>query len=273
MLKTAIWWVTMKCNFHCEYCWEVQAQRVGEFLPIKLRPWRDWLEVWQRLAPAALDVTGGEPFLLTGLAELLAELPRPMRFGLTTNLSHSLEDLLRLVPPDRFLQVTCSFHPTQGHKLAPELFLGRAMRLAHRGYPVVINLVGWPDCLHRARDWIGHFEHHGLRVHFDPYWSSYEVLQFSDEEAAIARSLTGPDRLPPSLAELPQVLCSGGLDHLSVQPDGTAWRCLLETQQRINLLGNVFDPAFALPAAPFACGQRSQCPGCDRDKVSVAPVT
>jgi hypothetical protein len=270
-LSSVVWWVTMGCNFKCEYCWEVQAQRKGEFMPIKMRPWQDWLEVWQRLAPRALDITGGEPFLLAGLEQLLAALPAEMRFGLTTNLSHPIDELVHLVPPERFVQLTCSFHPTQGHRLPPELFLGRALRLLHRGYPVVINIVGWPDCLYRARDWIGHFQHHGLRVHFDPYYSMYDAMRFSEEERAIAHELTGPDRLPPTLSELPQVYCSGGLDHLSVQPDGSAWRCILETQHRLNPLGNVFDASFSLATAPLTCAMRRDCPGCDRDKVTVAP--
>ncbi len=266
-----VWWVTMACNFKCEYCWQVQAQKRGEFMPGKFRPWEEWLAVFSKLQPALLDVTGGEPFLQPGLPNVLAGLPAT-RFGLTTNLSHPLDELLRMVGPERFVQVTCSFHPTQGNRLPPELFLGRALRLLHRGYPVVINMVGWPDCLHRARDWIGHFQHHGFRVHFDPYWSPYEKAEFSAAEAAIAAALTGPDREPPSLAELPQVLCSGGVSHLSVQPDGSAWRCILETQHRLNALGNVFDPSFTLTPEPFACDRRRDCPGCDRDKVQVVPI-
>ena len=42
------------------------------------------------------------------------------------------------------------------------------------------------------------------------------------------------------------VLCSGGVDHINVQPDGSAWRCILERQLGINPLGNVFDPGFEL---------------------------
>ena len=48
MLKSAIWWTTMACNFKCKYCWEVQAQERGEFKSVPFRPARDWLEVWNR---------------------------------------------------------------------------------------------------------------------------------------------------------------------------------------------------------------------------------
>ncbi|MHB8864944.1 MAG: hypothetical protein ACYC6N_21260 [Pirellulaceae bacterium] len=38
MLKSAIWWTTMACNFKCKYCWEVQAQERGVFKPVPFRP-------------------------------------------------------------------------------------------------------------------------------------------------------------------------------------------------------------------------------------------
>ena len=43
-----------------------------------------------------------------------------------------------------------------------------------------------------------------------------------------------------------EVHCSGGVNHLNVQPDGSAWRCILERQLGVNPLGSVFDPGFRL---------------------------
>jgi hypothetical protein len=69
-----------------------------------------------------------------------------------------------------------------------------------------------------------------------------------------------------------QVLCSGGIDHISVQPNGDAWRCILERQQLIGRLGNVFDPEFQLATESRPCDQSWQCPACDRDKVSLVLI-
>ena len=76
MLKSAIWWTTMACNFKCKYCWEVQAQERGEFKSVPFRPAQDWLEVWNRLRPQLLDITGGEPFSDAGFPGR-AHGPRP----------------------------------------------------------------------------------------------------------------------------------------------------------------------------------------------------
>lgn len=48
-----------------------------------------------------------------------------------------------------------------------------------------------------------------------------------------------------------QLLCSGGVDHINVQPDGSAWRCILERQLAINPLGSVIDPGFELLKSPL----------------------
>jgi hypothetical protein len=65
------------------------------------------------------------------------------------------------------------------------------------------------------------------------------------------------------------VLCSGGVDHINVQPDGSAWRCILERQLGLNPLGNVFDPGFELLTGSRQCAESLQCPACDRDKVTL----
>jgi hypothetical protein len=65
-------------------------------------------------------------------------------------------------------------------------------------------------------------------------------------------------------------LCSGGVDHINVQPDGSAWRCILERQLGIHPLGNVFDPGLELLKSPLACAKSWQCPACDRDEVANA---
>jgi hypothetical protein len=65
------------------------------------------------------------------------------------------------------------------------------------------------------------------------------------------------------------VLCSGGVDHINVQPDGSAWRCVLERQLAINPLGNVFEPGFDLLTSPLQCSESWQCPACDRDKITI----
>ena len=56
--------------------------------------------------------------------------------------------------------------------------------------------------------------------------------------------------VPPDVPHT--LLCSGGVDHINVQPDGSAWRCILERQMDSHSLGNVFAPGFELLTSPSA---------------------
>ena len=122
--------------------------------------------------------------------------------------------------------------------------------------------------------WAEMFRAHGLRFHGDPYSSiAYYPYEYSEAERRYLEPWIWENRraglhtLPP---EKPYtVLCSGGVDHINVQPDGSAWRCILERQLDIHPLGNVFDPGFELLTASRQCAESWQCPACDRDKITI----
>lgn len=279
-LRTAIWWTTMACNFKCKYCWEVQAQERGEFKPEPFKPWEQWLEVWNRLKPQYLDITGGEPFLPgIGLINILENLDREILVSITSNLSHSLMDFVRVTSPQQVHSITASWHPTENgtkaNPMNPEIFLGRVLFLQELGYSVTVNIVAWPEQLWLIPAWVGMFEHHGIRWHIDPYQSiAYYAWEYTENEKELLRKYLTSNRAF-GLECKPDgkvVACSGGVDHISVQPDGDAWRCILERQQFIGRLGNVFDPEFKLLEEPGPCSQSWQCPACDRDKVTVVEL-
>jgi len=115
----------------------------------------------------------------------------------------------------------------------------------------------------------------GLRFHVAPYASiAYYPYEYSTSERAFLEPWTWENRkmgLHIVKPDVPTtVLCSGGVDHFNAQPDGSAWRCILERQLVINPLGNVFDPGFELLTASRQCAESWQCPACDRDKVAIA---
>lgn len=281
MLKSVVWWTSMACNFKCKYCWEVQAQERGEFKPIPLKPASEWLVVWNRLKPALLDITGGEPFLMPDLVELIVGLDPSIRVGLTSNLSHPLLEFVRLISPERVVSIAASFHPTENgtrqHPMNPEIFVGRCLFLQSRGFRVTVNCVAWPEQLYLIPAWAEMFRSHGLRFHVDPYSPiAYYPYEYTDAERRYLEPWVLPNRQTGLRVIQPTkpvvVDCSGGLDHLSVQPDGSAWRCILERQLGINPLGNVFDPGFSLLDQPIPCRESWRCPACDRDKVTVSPL-
>ena len=281
MLRTAVWWTTMACNFKCKYCWEVQAQERGEFKPEPFKPWKDWLEAWNRLRPRYLDITGGEPFLPgIGLLEVLQGLDREILVSITSNLSHPLLDFVQRVSPQQVHSITASFHPsengTKANPMNPEIFIGRVKLLQEFGFRVTANIVAWPEQIWLIPHWVSMFEAQGILWHVDPYQSiAYYPWTYTEAQQELLGRYVTRQRAgcvnPQPDGKL--VSCSGGVDHISVQPDGSAWRCILERQQMANCLGNVFDPEFTLLENPGECSQSWQCPGCDRDKVTVVDVS
>ena len=278
-LHSAVWFTTMACNFKCHYCWELQAQEHGLYKSSPLDENGDkWLEAWGRLGPNILDITGGEPLMHKWFIDFFEKLPQPTKFGLTTNLSYSMTEFVQRVDPKRFVGMTCSFHPTQNgtakQPMNVDIYLGRALMLKNRGFPITVNMVTWPEQLWLIPKYKKIFEDEGLRFHADAYSSiSYYPFEFSEKETAFARKYLGADRLPDELATKHgtdyRVMCSGGQTHLSVQPNGDAHRCILEHQLSINKVGNILDPDFKLLDEELPCDEQYRCPGCDRDKVKV----
>jgi MoaA/NifB/PqqE/SkfB family radical SAM enzyme len=161
---------------------------------------------------------------------------------------------------------------TRTHPMNPEIFVGRCLLLQNHGFNVTVNVVAWPKQMYLIPAWAEMLRSHGLGFHFDPYSSiAYYPYEYSEAERRYLEPWIWENRraelhtLPP---EKPYtVLCSGGVDHINVQPGGSAWRCILERQLAINPLGNVFDLGFKLLKSPLPCAESWQCPACDRDKV------
>lgn len=275
-----MWFVTMACNFKCKYCWEVQAQEHGEFKPEPFKQAGEWIEAWSRLRPEVLDITGGEPFLQPGLIDIIKSLSSSgTRIAITSNFSHPIIDFVREVSPESVFSITASYHPTQnGDRKNPmnaDVFFGRMLLLREFGFSnVTVNIVAWPEQLWLIPKFVQQCEVHKLRWHVDPYSSiTYYPWDFTEAEKSMLRQYVGEDRSLDRKG-IGRVVCNGGGAHISVQPDGSAWRCILERQQLLNPLGNIFDKSFSLldPSDYGTCDQQHLCPGCDRDKVSVVPT-
>jgi MoaA/NifB/PqqE/SkfB family radical SAM enzyme len=277
MLKSAVWFTTMACNFKCNYCWEVQAQERGDFKPLPFKTADEWINAWTKLRPGILDITGGEPFLQPGLIDIIKSIAASgTKVAMTSNFSHPILDFVRQVNPNDILSLTASYHPSQnGSSKLPmneDIFFGRLLLLREFGFNnVTVNIVAWPEQFWLIPKFIELCERHKLRWHVDPYSSiAYYPWEFTEPERLALTQWVTPQRTITERDRDCMVTCSGGIDHISVQPDGTAWRCILERQQNKNPLGNILDPEFTLANnKPSLCDQRQNCPGCDKDKVSV----
>jgi MoaA/NifB/PqqE/SkfB family radical SAM enzyme len=275
-LKSAVWFLTWACNFKCPYCWEVQKIAHGEMKADPFKEADKWIAAWNRLRPAVLDISGGEPFLQPNFIRMLQGFDDSIRVAITTNLSFDLTEFVHKISPSKVFSMTLSFHPTQ--KLSLNAFLGKALLLKNRGYQVTVNFVTYPEQLWMLGKYKEVFESEGLRFHVDPYApTSYYPFMLTEKERDYLRPFVGIDRAHAGVLtgekKAIHVNCSGGVTHLNVQPNGDAYRCILEVRSGVptsgDKVGNIFDPEFKLFPEWRFCGFYHICPSCDRDKVKI----
>lgn len=271
MLKSAVWFLTWKCNFRCPYCWEVQRAKHGQIKHEDFLPSDKLAEAWNRIKPEVLDISGGEPFLQPNFIELLEQLRDGITVAITTNLAHDMTQFVQRISPLKVFSMTLSYHPTQN--LNFDIFIGRALMLKNRGFSLTINYVGYPEQLWMAEEIKRRVEAVGLRFHFDPYsQTEFYPYKYSVAEEAEVKRLTGQDRKNAFEAGKRPVLCSGGFDHVTVFPDGKVYRCINDKITGLPPVGELLDPELKLNDRMTLCGDYNTCAGCNRDKVKVEDV-
>lgn len=268
----------MACNFKCRYCWQEQHQDHGELKPVAFVDHGMWVDAWNRLRPAVLDITGGEPFVLPGFVDAVSQIDAQTKIAVTTNLSKSLDEFIEKINPARVVVVTCSYHPSEYNRsssMTGDTFLGRCLLLKNSGFPVNVNFVAWPDQMYLIPRVVSMFRDCGIGIHIDPYSPSvYHKFSYTSEQLKFLEPYLVGNRskaMSGQISDRP-VMCSAGINHITVWQDGTAWRCLRDMEMKINPLGSVFDENFSLLNREKICFVRKTCAGCDMDKVTVREV-
>lgn len=261
---SVVWTVTRNCTLKCPYCNAFDNSKPDT------RLYTEWLHVWNDICPAHLEITGGEPFLLPGLVDMLVDLDPAIRFGITTNLTLPIEEFARCIDRRQLLNITCSRHPSM-YKQPREMFDGKVRLLVSKGFHVTVNLVAYPDQMYLIPDMKRHYEGMGAHFHVDPYRVDRDMLryQYSKEDTAFLDRYVTRDRgwlLKPEPQGMNRALCSAGHDHICVAPNGDYWPCMLYQFRDYKPLGNVFVDTNVFKQGTV-CNEYSFCIGCDKDAV------
>ena len=198
---------TWTCQNACSYCWvrTTVLTRPAMARPTE-RPLEDWVAAIERDKPDLVDIAGGEPLLLPWLPDLVDACPET-RFGLSTNglAEQGIERLCERRRPN-LIAVNVSYHPEaedrwRGYRARWQRSVGL---LKAAGYALGPNIVDHAANVERARPVLRWLEGLGIRYAVSPY-----------EESA-------------NLGHLEQqgLCCQGGVNHLNIAPDGSAWPCL-----------------------------------------------
>jgi len=273
MLNSAVWFITMNCQNHCPYCWERQRQTRGEFTPTPFIDYKKWVKAWNDVVKQnhgigfVVDITGGEPFMQPGFINMLHELNNDINIAITTNLKGNMAEFVQKIDPSKVFSMTLSYHPTE---MDLDIFLGKAILLKQHGFKITVNFVAWPEQMYLLPKVKKAVEGYAIDFHVDPYSvTPYMPYVFNDDEKRFLNQFVGLDR---SIVEREKrnVLCSGGMSHMVVMPEGNVYRCVNDSINGSTPIGNILsDSGCVLNDKKTFCDNFHICAGCDRDKVKV----
>lgn len=267
----ADWTLFLTCNYACDYCFFTPEQLRGKLLPGASN------EAWQRAFDATglrwlIHLTGGEPTLLPGFADLCARLTSGHWISLNSNLSQaSIRDFAREVDPARVALVNASFHPGErAARRGDADFIEHFLLLRQRGFRAIASVVATPQVLQEFDSVRARLEPHGIspvpKLQRGPYrgamypqaYTPQQRVRFAAEMeqaradhvpllAADARWLTinpfGDDAWLQALPDFTGRRCGSGRTFVQIDPQGVVRRCPTEVMG--SLLEGTFRPASA----------------------------
>lgn len=133
------WILTEKCNLNCYYCLQHADTRKKECNPID----STFLTKFENTC--LFHLTGGEPFLVPNLIELVNEIQTQGHYvSMNTNLTRTTENFAKLIRKDKFLFMNASYHYVYRKKhIAP--FVRNYMKIREAGIFIYATIVMIPN--------------------------------------------------------------------------------------------------------------------------------
>jgi MoaA/NifB/PqqE/SkfB family radical SAM enzyme len=265
----AVWNISSKCNYSCPYCGNEISKKAYENLTY---PAPDlWAKAWNRIEEELIiDITGGEPLLWEGLIDFIYLLDEDKRVAITTNGRVNLTEFVQKVPPQKCINMTMSYHPSQHVDL--HYFIGKVLMLKNRGFNVNVNFVAYPEQMWIIPELIKVFSQHDILMNVDPYLQNSETPYYTFNESEIVflkQYITGNRKVCFERRKLSS-MCDAGSGYFVVMPNGDVYRCITKSFQEASI-GNFLDEEFKLMTGPSPC-QTSCIFGCDMDHTCREPL-
>jgi len=278
----ADWMLLTTCNFRCTYCF-FSPTVLGDKLRIYGTPVQ-WKEGFDATGKTWLiHISGGEPAIYPGFADLCEQLSQNHYLSINSNLSHhSIETFAEKVNPERVHYINAAVHAEERQKKASlGVFIDRVHKLQECQFNVLVSLLMTPQMVRHFPAISKDFESHGLYLipkvirgvcEGRRYPASYSdgekslILQYLVEAREQYRTVIERMGEPASidmfsdgrfLNGIPNYqgkLCGSGYNFVQITPDGTVLRC--GSGER---LGNILLKNVRLLSAVKLCNT-SYCP-------------
>ncbi len=272
-MKIFTWDMGYECNYKCEYCfftqtgWDNIKKQHGTDRSVD-EVCSAWENIYDEHGPIKIYITGGEPFLYPGFADIIYKLSKMHVIHVTTNLSVPLEEFILKNDASK-VEINSTFHPLKTDHFK---FAGNVIKLRKAGFICNVCYLAHPLQLREMLNYKRYFK--GLNIDMAltqfcgkyngkeyPHAYSIEELKLMDiterwgkdqddmnmlcEERDSSGSINLETNQKSSGA-----CCNAGMDFAVIGVDGSVRPC---GQLQGPLLGNIFKYDLKLLELPLNC--------------------
>lgn len=241
--------ITLRCNFKCEYC-------ITRFSPdfnfsyneIRGKKWVDFIDSQENVKDVIFN--GGEPTLHHDFPYIINSL-RPLRLiAIGTNYSTVATTALLKITPRDDLILDGSFHP---HFISLQDISHNLARLKGAGFRIRIHTLNYPGFKTLPSTWIHDFRTQGIDAFVQQYEGFYHGTFYKDQKKLPYCGLESKSRC----------LCSRSI-YTPLAPNGDVFFCHYLMYSNINagILGNISAPLDQVPTY-LDCSYLGFCNPCD----------
>ena len=282
---TIQWFVTWKCNMACNYCWQESASDLYRTLGNKtLKTARDWADAINKLNPAHLYLTGGEPTLYKELPDLIEMLNDDITIDMTSNFGKTFDlKKWKNIDASKWNVIFFSLHPTQWEnpndffdKLEKffEIFDARKVGIEMVLHPDNTKLVDPSKIIEFSK------KHKLADPHLDEFVdSNIKNINFSKDITSLTDDLYPNYSTDYKFAEKTNdksrqpIFCPAGWKKINVDFEGNIFTCMSAIDRsklfhqsampHYTPIANIFDKDFELKKEPVICWESFRCSACD----------
>lgn len=258
------WFVTMRCNLNCDYCFKNPIKKTAQLRPINITKVINTLEKTDQIFRIGLT-GGGEPFLVPNINEFCAELTKKHYLTINTNLTTSkIEEFAKVVNPDKVIIVHASLHLEElFKKKLVNQFIENYQILRSKQINLEVKAVAYPGILSKVSEYKDFFRKNAIEFEFEPFIGNYHQKIYPDRYTEDELAIFGMKPENKNIFFQKGKKCNAGYNVGIVLPNGNIYSCFQVSKN----LGNINEEIKLSNYLVRCPGKKCECPLNFYDKV------
>lgn len=246
--------LTLSCNLSCSYCIN---HLVGLKKGRKLLRAEEWAQGLSRISSSRkipISLQGGEPTIHPDFYQIVRSIPDSIEMDLLTNIQFDPDEFAKNIPLNKFNRnapyaaIRVSYHPETMNFEETKIKVKRLMSL---GFKVGVYGVLHPSQSEEIMRAKSICENEGIDFRTKEFLGLHEG------------KLHGTYAYPGAVFSENIRSCLCKTSELLIDPFGDIFRCHHDLYNRLNPIGNILDPEFAIIDEYRPCAFFGKCNPCD----------